>query len=110
MFKRTNSNDFQKDVIEASNIKRVIVDFSSQTCGPCKMLEETINGLASEIDENKVVIFQVMIEDDPDLAIQHNIMSIPVLKVFEKGRLVQELKGNQPGNKVRELFLIEKLP
>ncbi|OGC82441.1 MAG: hypothetical protein A2788_01715 [Candidatus Abawacabacteria bacterium RIFCSPHIGHO2_01_FULL_46_8] len=106
MFKHVTNDNFQQEVIVASQQKRVVVDFYSQTCGPCKMLAETMTKLKPELKEHKATFVKVAIEDTPELAIQFGIMSVPTLKVFEGGQVVAEVMGNQPEAKLRELLLI----
>lgn len=107
MFQHVTNADFPTAVIAASQNKRVIVDFYSDTCGPCRMLDATLEGLHDKLDANKVALVKVKIEDSPELAMQYGIMSIPVLKAFEQGQVVAELMGNQPESALKPLLLLK---
>ena len=83
---------FQKEVLESD--KPVIVDFWATWCGPCRMLGPTIAELAEEHPEIKVC--KVNVDDEPDLAQQFGIMSIPFVASFKGGQLHKSSVGVQP--------------
>ena len=73
----------------------VVVDFYAPWCGPCKMLAPILDTLASEF-AGKVKIVKVNVDEEPDLATRFHILSIPNLKVFRGGQVVDELIGAMP--------------
>ena len=83
---------FQKEVLESD--KPVIVDFWATWCGPCRMLSPVIEELAEEHPEIKVC--KVNVDDEPDLAQQFNVMSIPFVASFKGGQLHKSSVGVQP--------------
>ena len=83
---------FQKEVLESD--KPVIVDFWATWCGPCRMLGPTISEIAEEHPEIKVC--KVNVDDEPDLAQQFNVMSIPFVASFKGGQLHKSSVGVQP--------------
>ena len=83
---------FQKEVLESD--KPVIVDFWATWCGPCRMLGPTISELAEEHPEIKVC--KVNVDDEPDLAQQYGVMSIPFVVSFKNGQLYKSSVGVQP--------------
>lgn len=83
---------FQKEVLESD--KPVIVDFWASWCGPCRMLGPVVEELAEEHPEIKVC--KVNVDDEPDLAQQFNIMSIPFVASFKGGQLYKSSVGVQP--------------
>ena len=87
----TNAN-FQKEVLESD--KPVIVDFWATWCGPCRMLGPTISEIAEEQPEIKVC--KVNVDDEPDLAQQFGVMSIPFVASFKAGQLHKSSVGVQP--------------
>ena len=83
---------FKKEVLESD--KPVIVDFWATWCGPCRMLGPTISELAEEHPEIKVC--KVNVDDEPDLANQFGVMSIPFVASFKGGQLHKTSVGVQP--------------
>lgn len=83
---------FQKEVLESD--KPVIVDFWATWCGPCRMLGTVISELAEEHPEIKVC--KVNVDDEPDLAQQFGVMSIPFVASFKGGQLHKSSVGVQP--------------
>ena len=79
---------FQKEVLESD--KPVIVDFWATWCGPCRMLGPVISELAEEHPEIKVNV-----DDEPDLAQQFGVMSIPFVASFKGGQLHKSSVGVQ---------------
>ena len=80
-----------------------MVDFWADWCGPCKMLSPVIESLADQY-EGKVLVGKVNVDEQPDLAAQFGVMSIPTLLVFEQGKLVRQAVGARPKAGVLELL------
>ena len=76
-----NSQEFE-NVIAQNDV--VFVDFFANWCGPCKMLAPSIDKLAQEHPEVKVV--KVDVDQEPYLAMQFGVQSIPTLITFKKGQ------------------------
>ena len=91
---------FQKEVLESD--KPVIVDFWATWCGPCRMLGPTIAELAEEHPEIKVC--KVNVDDEPDLAQQFGVMSIPFVASFKAGQLHKSSVGVQPKEAILALL------
>ena len=70
----------------------VIVDFWAEWCGPCKAIAPILHELSTELGE-KVTIAKVNVDDNPDLAMRYNVMSIPTLLVFNGGEVQKRLVG-----------------
>lgn len=86
-----NSQEFQ-DVVAQNDL--VLVDFFANWCGPCKMLAPSIDKLASEHPEAKVV--KVDVDQEASLAMQFSVQSIPTLIVFKNGQAVNRQLGFVP--------------
>ena len=92
--------NFQKEVVESE--KRVLLDFWASWCGPCRMLSPIVDEVAEERTDVKVG--KVNVDEQPDLAAQFGVMSIPTLLVFEQGKLVRQAVGARPKAGVLELL------
>ena len=70
----------------------VVVDFWAEWCGPCKMLAPILDEVAGE-NSDKITVAKVNVDENPDLARQFDIMSIPTLIVFQDGQPVHRFQG-----------------
>lgn len=82
--------------------KKVLVDFYADWCGPCRMVGPFIEEIAEEHPE--YLVCKVNVDDEPELAMQYNISSIPAMIVFEKGEPVSFSVGAKPKEKILELL------
>ena len=94
---------FPSEVIEASRVSPILVDFWADWCGPCKMLMPILDQLASEYD-GKFRVAKVDTESERELASAHGIRSLPTVKVFRDGVEVDEFMGALPESGVREVI------
>lgn len=92
--------NFEAEVLKASGT--VLVDFWATWCGPCRMLSPIVDEVASEHTDVKVG--KINVDEQPELAQQFGIMSIPTLIVFRNGQKVNESIGLIPKEKVEELI------
>lgn len=86
-----NAQEFQ-DMIAHNEL--VFVDFFANWCGPCKMLSPSIDKLAQEHSEAKVV--KVDVDQEPQLAMQYGVQSIPTLITFKNGQAAHRQLGFVP--------------
>lgn len=82
-------DNFNKEVLE--NNELVVVDFWADWCGPCKALGPRLEEFANENPSIKVC--KVNIDNEPELASQFRVMSIPTLLVFKYGEIVNKSVG-----------------
>ena len=84
----TNAN-FKEEVLDSD--KKVLVDFWAPWCGPCRMVSPIVDEIAEENAAIKVA--KINIDEQPQLASQYGVMSIPTLLVFENGDVIENAVG-----------------
>lgn len=94
---------FQQLVIDASFQQPVLVDFWADWCQPCKTLMPILQNLAEEY-AGKFHLVKVNTDEYQELTMQHEIRSLPTVKVFQNGVAVDEFMGAQPESAIRELI------
>ena len=82
--------------------KPVLLDFWASWCGPCRMLSPVVDEVAEERTDVKVG--KVNVDEQPELAGEFGVMSIPTLLVFEQGKLVRQAVGARPKASVLDLL------
>ena len=80
----------------------VLVDFYADWCGPCQRLAPILEELASETPEARIV--KVNVDENPRLASEYRISSIPSLKVFKNGAVVEQVAGLASKRQLRSML------
>lgn len=89
---KITKENFQKEVINSE--KPVLIDFWASWCGPCRMVSPIVDQIAEENSSAK--IGKINIDEEPELATQFQVMSIPTLMVVKNGKIVSRSVGLKP--------------
>ena len=87
-----NEKTFQQEVLTSP--KPVLVDFWASWCGPCRAVGPIVEEIAAERPDIKVC--KINVDEEPELAGQYGIMTIPTLMVFKDGKVVNQASGARP--------------
>lgn len=95
-----NKSNFEAEVLKADKV--VLLDFFAEWCGPCKMIAPTLEEIAAENEHIKVC--KINVDNDPDLARQFKVTSIPLLVVMKDGQIVNQALGARPKDAILKLI------
>ena len=87
--------NFEEEVLKASHIKPVLVDFWAPWCGPCRTLGPIIEKLAAENPETWTLV-KINSDDHQELSQQYGVKGIPAVKLFHNGEVIDEFTGVLP--------------
>ena len=96
----TRSN-FDAEVVKSA--VPVVADFWAEWCGPCKMIAPVLRELATQY-KDKIKIAKIDVDAEGELAQQFNIVSIPTILVFSKGKVVKQQIGAVPRQALEKMI------
>jgi len=94
-------SDFDEKVLKSD--VPVLVDFWAEWCGPCKAIGPSVEQLATEY-AGKARVFKLDVDQDPNIASNYGVMSIPALLVFKGGKVVDQMVGAAPKSTIAQLI------
>ncbi len=94
------NNNFKEEVLNSD--KLVLIDFWASWCGPCRMVGPIIDEIANENPDIKVC--KVNVDEEPELANEFHIMSIPTLVVMKDGQVLRQSMGAKPKSLILDML------
>jgi thioredoxin 1 len=88
-----SDSTFEQDVLRSD--RPVVVDFWAPWCGPCRMIAPILDEMASEHGE-RVTFMKMNVDDNPQTAARFNVLSIPMVVLFEGGEARETVVGARP--------------
>jgi putative thioredoxin len=98
----TDSN-FDEKVIKASEKKLVVADFWATWCFPCTMLAPVLEKVVNSC-KGKVILAKINVDENPAKSNEYEISAIPAVKLFKKGKVVDEFTGAIPEEKIKQII------
>ena len=95
-----NENNFEEEVLKSE--KPVLIDFWASWCGPCRMMSPVIDNIAEEVNDIKVC--KINIDEEQNLAVKYNVMSIPTFVVIKNGEETARSVGVQDKSEILNMI------
>ena len=97
---KISKENFASEVLNSN--KPVILDFYADWCGPCRMVGPIVSEIANE--RNDVKVGKINVDEQPELAAQFQVMSIPMLAVIKNGKLENQVVGYRSKEQIEAML------
>ena len=97
---KISKENFASEVLNSN--KPVLLDFYADWCGPCRMVGPIVSEIANERSDVKVG--KINVDEQPELAAQFQVMSIPMLAVIKNGKLENQAVGYRPKEQIEAML------
>ena len=97
---KISKENFASEVLNSN--KPVLLDFYADWCGPCRMVAPIISEIANE--RNDVKVGKINVDEQPELAAQFQVMSIPMLAVIKNGKLENQVVGYRSKEQIEAML------
>ena len=97
---KISKENFASEVLNSN--KPVLLDFYADWCGPCRMVGPIVSGIANE--RNDVKVGKINIDEQPELAAQFQVMSIPMIAVIKNGKLENQVVGYRSKEQIEAML------
>ena len=97
---KINKENFASEVLNSN--KPVLLDFYADWCGPCRMVGPIVSEIAN--DRNDVKVGKINVNEQPELAAQFQVMSIPMLAVIKNGKLENQVVGYRSKEQIEAML------
>lgn len=96
-----NEKNFEEEVLKSE--KTVLIDFWASWCGPCRMMSPVVDEIAGEMKDS-VKVCKINIDEEQNLAVKYNVMSIPTFVVLKNGKEVGRTVGVQDKQEIIKML------
>ena len=96
-----NEKNFEEEVLKCD--KPVLIDFWASWCGPCRMMSPVVDEIAGEMKDS-VKVCKINIDEEQNLAVKYNVMSIPTFVVLKNGKEVGRTVGVQDKQEIIKML------
>ena len=101
-----NEKNFEEEVLKSE--KTVLIDFWASWCGPCRMMSPVVDQIAEEMQDT-VKVCKINIDEEQNLAVRYNVMSIPTFVILKNGKEVGRTIGVQDKEEIKKLLKQTKM-